>query len=102
MRDGVVMIRAEAADSSHTPPPPPFVGGRQSLSSLRPSAGFHKLLRARGDDVIRCCPTARLHSACPHSPPVWRKEQTSDTVGMASGLGEDLLNRNNKIKCPKG
>ncbi len=36
----------------------PFVAGRQSPSFLRPSVGFHKLLRARGDDVIRCCPTA--------------------------------------------
>ncbi len=28
---------------------------------------------------------------------LWREEQTTDTVGVASGLGEALLNRNNKI-----
>ncbi len=36
----------------------PLVAGRPSPSFLRPSADFHELLRARGDDVIRCCPTA--------------------------------------------
>ncbi len=36
----------------------PLVAGRPSPLFLRPSVGFHELLRARGDDVIGCCPTA--------------------------------------------
>ncbi len=73
------------------------MAGRPSPSFLRPSAGFHEFLRARGDDVIGVAQLRCLGSACPHSPPVWREEQTTDTVGVASGLGEAFIKRNNKI-----
>lgn len=42
---------------------------------------------------LRC-----LGSACPHSPPVSREEHKTDTVGVASGLGEAFINRNHKTK----
>ncbi len=75
-----------------------LVAGRPSPSFLRPSADFHELLRARGDDVIECCPTAlsklRLARILHHcggrskwqTQWVWR--QASERL---------LLNRNNKI-----
>ncbi len=76
----------------------PLVAGRQSPLFLRPSAGFHKLLRARGDDVIGCCPTA-LSKLCLarilHQCGGRSKRQTQWVWRQAS---ERLLfNRNNKI-----
>ncbi len=43
----------------------PLVAGRPSPLFLRPSAGFHELLRARGDDVIGVTQLRCLSSALP-------------------------------------